>query len=350
MIRLGVDAHKRTHTIVAIDDAGRVLDDITVQTTVAGHVKAVRWAEQLSEDRCWALEDCRHLTRRLEQDLIRAGEAVVRVPPRLMGQARRGGRKHGKSDPIDAEAVAIAALRNPQLAAARLDGPERTIRLLVDHREDLVAERTRIHNRIHWHLHELRIDDIAPKTLNRYIVLNRLRERLAQHDGTVALIAAELIERCRDLTMRINDLEREITELTAVQAPTLLALPGCGALTAAKLIGESAGVERFSSKGAFAMVNGTAPIPVWSSNRERFRLNRGGNRQLNVALHRIAITQMRIHPPARAYIDKKLAEGKTKTEAIRALRRRLSDVVYRAMIIDQQSHQPAPATCVALAA
>ena len=289
MIRLGVDAHKRTHTIVAIDDAGRVLDDITVQTTVAGHVKAVRWAEQLSEDRCWALEDCRHLTRRLEQDLIRAGEAVVRVPPRLMGQARRGGRKRGKSDPIDAEAVAIAALRNPQLAAARLDGPERTIRLLVDHREDLVAERTRIHNRIHWHLHELRIDDIAPKTLNRYIVLNRLRERLAQHDGTVALIAAELIERCRDLTMRINDLEREITELTAVQAPTLLALPGCGALTAAKLIGESAGVERFSSKGAFAMVNGTAPIPVWSSNRERFRLNRGGNRQLNVALHRIAL-------------------------------------------------------------
>lgn len=350
MVVLGVDAHKRSHTIVAVDERGRKLGEVTVAATTAGHVKGVRWAQGVAAERRWALEDCRHLTRRLEADLLRAGEGVVRVPPKMMAGTRASARQRGKSDPIDAEAVARAALRDPGLPAARLDGVERELRLLVDHREDLVNERTRAQNRLRWHLHELGIDDVGAGALDRYSTLERLQERLEGLDGLVARIAVELVDRCRELTRRANELEREIARRVADVAPSLLALPGCGALTAAKLLGESAGIDRFRDRHAFASANGTAPIPVWSGNRERFRLNRGGNRQINAALHRIAVTQMRMHDPARDYIARKMTEGKTKTEAIRALRRRLSDVTYRLMIHDLQHRQTAPATYVAKAA
>lgn len=350
MVVFGVDAHKRTHTIVAVDAVGRVLGSVTVQAIPAGHLKALRWAEGMAAERRWALEDCRHLTRRLEADLLRSGEAVVRVPPKMMAGARRSARERGKSDPIDAGAVARAALRDPRLPTARLDGIDRELRLLVDHREDLVNERTRVQNRLRWHLHELGVDDVPVGALDRYATLERLQARLEVLDGLVARIAAELAGRCRQLTRQANELEREISRRVAEVAPSLLALPGCGALTAAKLVGETAGVDRFRDRHAFAAANGTAPIPVWSGNSERFRLNRGGNRQINAALHRIAVTQMRMHDPARDYISRKMAEGKTKTEAIRALRRRLSDVAYRLMIHDLQHRQAAPATYLAQAA
>lgn len=154
MVTIGVDAHKRSHTAVAVDQAGRQLAERTAAATGAGHLELVRWAARF-ETRRWALEDCRHLSRGLEGDLLRAGEPVVRVPPKLMSGARRAGRQPGKSDPIDALAVARAALREPELPTAVLDGPERELRLLVDHREDLVGERTRAMNRLRWHLHEL---------------------------------------------------------------------------------------------------------------------------------------------------------------------------------------------------
>lgn len=155
MVTIGVDLHKHWHTAVAVDDNGRRLAERTVRATPAGHVELVGWGRGLGVERRWALEDCRHLTRRLERDLLTAGETVLRVSPRLMAGARRTGREPGKSDPIDALAVARAALREPGLPVARLDGPEREVRLLVDHREDLVAERTRAQNRLQWHLHEL---------------------------------------------------------------------------------------------------------------------------------------------------------------------------------------------------
>jgi transposase len=154
MVILGIDAHKRTHTLVAVDDAGRKLAERTVPATPEGHLQALQWAARWV-DRRFAIEDCRHVTRRFEADLLAAAEAVVRVPPQLMAGARRGSRQRGKSDPIDALAVARAALREPELPIAQLDGPAREVRLLVDHREDLVAERTRIQNRLRWHLHEL---------------------------------------------------------------------------------------------------------------------------------------------------------------------------------------------------
>lgn len=348
MVVIGVDSHKRTHTVVATDGTGRKLAEKTVIATPAGHLELVRWAARFTERR-WALEDCRHLSRRLSSDLLMAGESVVRVPPKLMAGARRSSREPGKSDPIDALAVARAALRE-DLPVATLDGPDREIRLLVDHRDDLVAERTRAQNRLRWHLHELDPgNEPVARGLDRAIVLTALETRLVEAPGTVGRIARELVVRIRELTVTINALEREIAHLVQDLAPSLLALTGCGPLTAAKLIGETGGVGRFRSRAAFARHNGSAPLPVWSSNTERHRLSRTGNRQLNVALHRIAITQLQREGPGKTYLEHRRAQGDTKPEAIRALRRRISDEVYRRMRHDEAARAASPSGLAAAA-
>jgi len=334
MVVLGADLHKRSHTIVVIDAAGRQLAEKTIAATDAGHLELRRWAAQWPE-RTWGLEDCRHLSRRLDAELVRAGEAVVRVSPKLMAGARRSGREPGKSDPIDALAVARAVLREPDLPVATLDGPDRLVRLLVDHREDLVGERTRHEQRLRWFLVELAIAEPAPRSLGRAVAQARLAAALAGRTEPVARFARALLDRVIELSATIRALEHEIEALVRTQAPTLLALAGCGALTAAKIIGEAAGISRFRSKEAFARHNGSAPVPVWSGNIVRHRLNRGGNRQLNVALHRIAITQIRLAGPGKAYLDHRLAAGDSRTEAIRALRRRLSDEVFRRLRADE---------------
>jgi hypothetical protein len=154
MVTIGIDAHKRSHTIVIIDEQGRQLAARTIGTTSVDHFELVAWTARFASRR-WAVEDCRHLSRRLERDLLAAGERIVRVPPKLMANTRTSSRSFGKSDPIDALAVARAALREPDLPVARLDGVERDVRLLVDHREDLVSEPTRMISRLRWHLHEL---------------------------------------------------------------------------------------------------------------------------------------------------------------------------------------------------
>jgi transposase len=349
MLVVGIDAHKRTHTAVAVDEVGKKVAIKTVASTSAGNLELVRWAQGLGEHR-FAVEDCRHISRRLERDLLAAGESLTRVPPKLMAKMRRSAREHGKSDPIDAMSVARAAQREEDLPTARLDGDERKVRLLTDHREDLVNERTRFENRLHWHLHELDPSiEIAAGSLGRYVVLDRLGAICATHSGTVAEIAAELIERIRALTIRINELEREIASLVRTMAPALLELRGCGPLSAAKIIGETAGIDRFGDRGRFARFNGSAPIPVWSSNSARFRLNRGGNRQVNAALHRIAVTQLRAGP-GKDYVERRIAMGNTKTEAIRALRRRLSDEVYRRLMTDYAARESGQSTCIPMAA
>jgi transposase len=212
---------------------------------------------------------------------------------------------------------------------------------LVDHREDLVAERTRHINRLRWHLHELDPSwDPPARSLNSVRNLDAIAIRLADLHSMVARIAAEIVAQIRDLTGRERALEREIATRVTTLAPTLLALAGVGALTAAKIVAETADVRRFHSKDAFARHNGTAPLPVWSGGSHRHRLSRTGNRQLNAAIHRIAITQMRCHDDAKAYLQRRRAAGATKTEALRSLKRRLSDVVYRRLIADSE---PAPA-------
>lgn len=336
MVTIGVDSHKRTHTFVAVDDVGKKLAERTLPATTDGHLDALEWAERWPE-RQWAIEDCRHLTRRLESDLLAGGEAVVRVPTRLMAGERRGSREQGKSDPIDALAVARAALREPDLPVARLDGAARQLKLLIDHREDLVRERTRMQARLRWHLHELYPElALAPRSLRRQNVFDQLDAKLAGVEGTVARIARELVDTIRRLTLQVNALEKEIAAIVKPLAPTLLALQGCGALSAAKIVGETAGAGRFKSKSAYARWNGTAPIPVWSGSTN-FRLNRGGNRQVNTALHRIALTQIRQGGLGRAYLEARIAAGDDKKEAIRMLRRRLSDEVFRRLLLDEST-------------
>ena len=239
-------------------------------------------------------------------------------------------------------------LRHPDLPVASLDGPSRELRLLVDHRDDLVAERTRCVNRLRWHLHELDAAWDPPKrSLTRYRNLAAVATRLAAHQGTVARIASEIVDDVRRLTVRERALAREINTLARRLAPTLLALPGVGPLSAAKIVAETADVRRFRSKDAFARHNGTAPQPAWSGNHERHRLSRSGNRQINAAIHRVAVTQLRVNDDAKAYLERRAAMHNTKTEALRALKRRLSDVIYRALLADttplEQTHLSAAA-------
>jgi transposase len=259
----------------------------------------------------------------------------VRVPPKMMAHARDGARTYGKSDPIDALAVARAALREPDLPMASLDGPAREVRLLADHRDDLVAERTRAINRLRWHLHELDPSMEPPaRCLWRPKHLSAILQRLDGVPGTVARLARGLVERCRLLSMEILDLDKELDQLMHPMAPTLLGVCGCATLNAAKILGETADVRRFRSRHAYARHNGTAPLPVWSSNHPRHRLSRTGNRQLNAAIHRIAVTQAHYHPDARAFLQRRRAAGDNKAESIRVLERRLSDVVFRALLAD----------------
>lgn len=337
IVTIGVDAHKRSHTAVAIDQQGRQLAQHTTRgTTSVDHLGLLSWAQRLGDQLVWAVEDCRHLSRRLEMDLLAAGQQILRVPPKLMAGARASARSYGKSDPIDALAVARAALREPDLPVARLDEASRQIRLLVDHRDDLVSERTRHTNRLRWHLHELDATwDPKPKTLSIRKHIRATQGRLAEHAGLVAEIATGITNRILDLTLEILQIESRLSELVTPIARNLLRIPGISVISAATIIGQTAGITRFKSRHAYARHNGTAPQPASSGNTQRHRLSRSGNRRLNAVLHRVAITQARIHPPAGAYLQRRQSGGDTRREAIRALKRRLSDVVYRALTYDQ---------------
>jgi transposase len=233
MMVIGIDAHKRSHTAVTVDEMDRQGFVKTVGTTTQDHLRLLKWAIGLAEERLWAIEDCRHLTRRLERDSIAAGESVLRVPPKLMAHIRDSARSYGKSDPIDALAVARAALREPNLPMARLDGVERELRLLVDHREDLVAERTRIISRLRWQLHELDPGWTAPAKLQRGSAFDKAQAYLSGYndDSTIVRrLALRLVEHLRLLTDEIDELTAEITARVTTIAPSLLAIVGCGAL------------------------------------------------------------------------------------------------------------------------
>jgi transposase len=237
----------------------------------------------------------------------------------------------GKSDSIDALAVARAFLQEPLLDGPRA-GEEtlRELKLLVDHRDDLVAERRHCQQRLRWHLHELDPTLAVPLgALDRAVWLDRLGRQLARREQTTQVrIARDLVVRCRTLTRSIAELDRELHARTAALAPRLLELPGCGPLSAAKLLCEIGPIDRFQTDAQLARHAGVAPLDASSGKHQRHRLDRGGNRQLNCALHRIAVTQGRVHPPARAYLERKQNEGKTRREAIRCLKRQLARTVY----------------------
>ena len=333
MIVLGADMHKRSHTIAAVGmTTGELLAEKTIQVGVRGFGAMLVWARALDSERVWALEDCRHVSGSFERFLIERGERVVRVPTRLMADTRRGGRERGKSDSIDAIAVARAALREGlnALPAAHLEGPELDLRLLVDHRERLVGQRVGLNNTLQWHLHDLWPALTLPGgALFSSKWSTRIARRLGRAEqSTRVRIARDELCRLRELTQAIKTLEAEIAELVANIAPQLLSEPGCGPLTAAKLVGEIAGASRFDSDAKLARSAGLAPIPVSSGKTNRHRLDRGGNRQLNAAIHRVAVTRARCHPETQTYITRKTAEGKTHREAIRCLKRHLARRIW----------------------
>jgi transposase len=331
---IGADPHKRSFTFAAaVAGTGELRSSETVEATVAGFDRALRWARGFDGERVWAIEDCRHVSGRLERFLVARGERMVRVPPKLMAGARRGGRQPGKSDPIDAIAVARAALREgvETLPAAHLDERALEIRLLLDHHDDLVARRTGDHGRLRWHLHDLECPVEVPSgALDRELWLERLGRWLARQPQTARVrIARRLVVQIRAQTREIRALERELAELVGAYRPELLELVGCGALTAAKLIGEAAGAERFRTDAQFARAAGVAPIPASSGRRDRYRLDRRGNRQLNCALHRLAVNAGRHDPGTASYLARKQAEGKSRMDALRCLKRHLARRVWR---------------------
>jgi transposase len=351
MIVVGVDTHKCSHALCAVDEGtGRVRGSREIKADESGHLAAVRWARGLDEERVWAIEDCRHVSRRLEQALLAAGERVIRVPPKMMGSSRKGERERGKSDPIDAQAVARAVVKDgvERFPVAYLDERAMEIRLLFDHREDLVKERTRAQNRLRWHLLELCPEleaGLGRGALSAPRQLERLDRKLRRLAPSVRLrIAREQLAHIRALTRQADQLEAELAVLIRSYRPKLLEEQGCGALTAALMIGRTAGAERFASDACFARQSGSAPIPCSSGQKSQHRLDRGGDRQLNRALHTIAITRASRDPATKEYLERKRAEGKTDKGALRCLKRYLARRFWRLLAEPPLEPEPAAAS------
>jgi transposase len=331
MIVIGLDVHKQSVTAVAVDEAGRPLAETV---TRVGSDELLAWAAALDAERLWAVEDCRQLTHWLERQLLERCEQLVRVPPKLTVPERRAGRTRGKSDPIDALAIARAAIREPGLSRPRPDERVfRELKLLVDHRDDLIDQRRRTQQRLRWHLHALDPTYEVPlRRLDRALHLDRVSRWLARRLQDVQVrLARDLVVTIRQLNRAIGELDRELEARTSELAPALLELPGCAAMTAAKLLAEIGPIDRFKTDAQLARHGGVAPLEASSGRTQRHRLDRGGNRQLNAALYRIAITQARYHAPAREYLERKRAEGKSRREAIRCLKRLLVRVVFNTL-------------------
>lgn len=345
MIVIGVDAHRDSHTAAAVDANTAVLiQDRTVPARPAGNNELLTWAKAVDEERLWALEDSRNMTGGLERLLLMAGEQVRRVPPKLMASQRKSARTYGKSDPIDALAVARAAIREPNLPSARMPGPELEIKLLADHRDDLVEEGTRHQRRLRWHLHELD-PELQPgaRSLGSRENLERIGRRLAVLPQSARVrICRELIRRIRELHRRAAELKRQLHELVKRHCSALLELCGCGTLMAARILAEIEDIGRFTNERQLAAYAGVAPLDASSGRQQRHRLNRTGNRRLNRALHIIAVTQIRVHQPAREHMTKRTSEGKSTRETLRALKRFIARRLFR-ILTQTAAHKP-PAT------
>ena len=347
MVTIGVDPHKQTHTAVAVDPIGVELAAQTVAARPAGNGQLLEWARGLDAERVWAVEDVRNLSGSLERFLIDRGETVVRLSAHLMAGARRGARTRGKSDPIDALAIARAALREgvESLPTARLAGPEREIRTLALYRERLLDMRTRLSNELRWQLHDLWSEwEIPSRAFIQATWQTKIQRRLARAEPTVQiLVARDMIRRIRELRQAVKDLYDKIAVLVNDIAPQLLSEPGIGVLLAAKFIGEIAGIDRFTSDAQLARLAGCAPIPVSSGRTDRHRLDPGGNRRLNSAFYMLAVFRIRGDPRTAVYIARQRANGKTQREAIRCLKRYLVRRVYHLL---QDPNSPPNTICL----
>jgi transposase len=325
---VGIDTHKATLAACAIDDVGQVLGERTFPNEPAGFAALSSWLGEVGDIERIGLEGSAGYGAGAARFLIAAGEVAVEVPPQLSHRERARTRRAGKSDPGDALAIARVTLREHELPPVRLPDASRELGLLVEAREDLVAEATRVRNRLHADLVVL-VPGYSTAAAN--LVSERHRRTatklLRRLPGVHAELARDRLARLGRLTIEARQLERRIEVLVADHP--LRTLPGAGALVTAKLVSEVGDVRRFRSADAFAMLAGVAPIPASSGQVSRMRLNRGGNRQLNRALFSIAFAQVRTYPPAQAFVARKRAEGKSWREAIRSLKRHLARAVFR---------------------
>jgi transposase len=332
---IGVDPHKRSATIEVINQRERVLGNGRFGTDRDGY-QAMLVAGRKHTDRVWAVEGCNGIGRHVAQRLVADGEAVVDVPAKLSARARVFSTGQGrKTDPVDAHSVAVVALRTPGLRQVVVDDTTVALRLLVDRRDQLGHARTEAVSRLHHLLLEL-VPGGAKKFLSAQqarALLNTVRPRDVV-GKTRRWLASELIHELVTIDKKIKIVNQELTELVASTGSRLQQLHGIGPSGAARLIGDISDISRFTSRAHFASWNGTAPIDASSGDQNRHRLSRAGNRRINRVLHIMAVVQLRRDTEGRRYYRRKLAAGKTPMEAMRALKRRLSDVIYRRMVAD----------------
>jgi transposase len=342
MVTVGIDPHKRVHVAVAVDAAGkRIGKPLTIRNDGQLIIALLKWIRSIADGTSvtWAIEDGRGFARRLADGLLLAGQDVMWVPSRLMAAHRKLHAATGsKSDAIDAIAAAHAAIATPDLARHRIDKRVRELRVLTDYRSDLVKRRTMTINQLKAQSHLWL--DYTPGDLARSKALALLRARLdtAQTSPHVRHVLTEMITEIAEVNQRVGDLDALIKELISPLAPNLLQITGISHISAAVLVAEIGDITRFSSSAKLARYTGCAPIPVYSSDHERHRLHRGGNRRLNSVIYTAAIVQKRFNPAA-GELTKRHQPTKGTRGARRILQRHLVDVIHRAMHIDQTSWQ-----------
>ena len=331
MVTIGIDAHKRSLAVCLVDELGRELAAGEFANEPRAHRALHGWVlRHAPGERRFGIESTGWIGRGIACFLLAKGEAVVDVRGKLTDRQRRRLRGDGKSDPRDALAIARVTAREEKLPPVRADSPARDLKLLCDYRQQLLGERTRIANRLHVDLVSLRPGyERALPRLDSAPRLDRAESLLRRERGMQAELARRRIDSLRRLDREIRQLEREIAQSVRALGSGLPRLVGISYLSAARIIGEVGDVGRITTKARFARMNGTAPIPASSGQTQRHRLNKGGNRRLNHAIHMMALTQARIDPRARAYIERRRGEGRGQRDAVRALKRRLSDVVYQ---------------------
>jgi transposase len=339
---IGMDPHKRSATIEVVDERGQVLAVGRYGTDRAGYAEMLQ-AGRKHPDRLWAVEGCNGIGRHLAHRLVHDGETVVDVPTKLSAQARVFATGNGrKTDPVDAHSVAMVALRTPNLLRVEVDDDLIVMGMLVDRRDELGRARTQTINRLHRLLLEL-FPGGAPQFLSSrkarvMIATIKPRDLVGK---TRRRLAVELIVELEAIDKRIKAVKKELAVLVEARGSTLMGLTGIGPSGAARLLADVGDIHRFADRDRFASWNGTAPLDASSGDQKRHRLSRAGNRRINRTLHIMAVVQLRNPTEGRAYFDAKKAADKTSMEAMRALKRRLSNVVYAQMTADQKRREAA---------
>jgi transposase len=338
-VMIGVDPHKGSHTAVAIGDDEAQLAKVRVRSSRQQLDQLLKWAAPFKR-RAWAIESAGGLGYLLAQQLVAAGETVFDVPATLAARVRvLGSGRSNKNDPNDALSVAVAALRAPRLAVVARADHVGVLRLLAKRNHDLGRARNQTACRLHALLAEL-VPGGIPNEINAASAERVLAGVKPASPVEVArhALALEHLDDLRRLDTQMRTSKARIAEAIAASGTSLTELFGVGPVVAAMLIGYTGDVARFHNRDHFAAYTGTAPIEMSSGGRITHRLSRRGNRRLNHALHIAAITQIRFsHSPGRAFFDRKVADGKTKKEAVRALKRRIADAVYRQLLIDART-------------